>query len=321
MVFIPNGIRSIIPLTQPSPLGERVSLNEGAAIPMSRKKMLIIPIFIPFGGCPHKCVFCDQNGITGKAAMPGEEEVIETIEKYLSTWKESGRIEVAFYGGSFTGLPIEVQKKYLECAAVFVRDGRDDTLSKGGEGWVRGIVDGIRVSTRPDYISDEVALFLKENRVTTVELGGQTMSDEVLRSSGRGHTANATRQAVNTLKAAGLAVGIQLMPGLPGDTFESIIETADAVIVLKPDFVRVYPTLVLKGTALHAMYLNGEYVAWGLDDMVEVCKVVLARFVEAGIPVIRVGLQTTDGLLENLVAGPYHPSFRGLVENGNVQMR
>ncbi|MBI5970016.1 MAG: radical SAM protein [Deltaproteobacteria bacterium] len=267
---------------------------------MSRKKMLIIPVFIPFGGCPHKCVFCDQNGITGVSVMPGENAVVETIEKYLATWKGSGGKEVAFYGGSFTGLPIETQKKFLDCAAGFVRDGR---------------VDGIRVSTRPDYISNEAALFLKENRVTTVELGAQTMSDLVLRLSGRGHSANATIEAVKTLKAAGFKVGVQFMPGLPGDTLESIIETTDAVIALKPDFVRVYPTLVLKGTALHRMYLNNEYSAWGLDEMVEVCRVVFARLAQAGIPVIRTGLQTTEGLLENLAAGPYHPSFRGLVEN------
>ncbi len=268
---------------------------------MSRRKMLIIPVFIPFGGCPHRCVFCDQNGITGAAALPSEKEVVETIEKYLSTWKGAGRVEAAFYGGSFTGLPVEVRKRYLDCVAPYVDAGR---------------VDGVRVSTRPDYISKDIAFFLKENRVATVELGGQTMSDEVLRLSGRGHTADATRQAVKTLKASGLSVGIQLMPGLPGDTFESIIETTEKVIALRPDFVRVYPTLVLKDTPLHRMYLNNEYASWGLDEMVEVCKVVITRFDEAGIPVIRVGLQTTDALLENLVAGPHHPSFRGLVEKG-----
>lgn len=266
---------------------------------MSRKKMLIIPVFIPFGGCGHKCVFCDQTGITGKAAMPGEKDAVETIEKHLSTWKGGGRVEIAFYGGSFTGLPIEVQKKYLDCAARFVIDGR---------------VHGIRVSTRPDYVSKEISLFLKENRVSTVELGAQSMSEEVLKLSGRGHTAKETIMAVETLKDAGFKVGLQFMPGLPGDTFESIVETTDAIVSLRPDFVRVYPTLVLKGTALHAMYVKGDYAAWRLDDMVEVCKGVFERFKAAGIPVIRAGLQTTDGLLENLVAGPHHPSFRQLVE-------
>lgn len=271
---------------------------------MSRKKMLIIPVFIPFGGCGHKCVFCDQNGITGALAMPQEKDVIGTIEKYLSTWKGGGRVEAAFYGGSFTGLPVEVQKRYLECAARFVIDGR---------------VHGIRVSTRPDYVSEEVVSFLKGNKVTTVELGAQSMSDGVLRLSGRGHTAEATVKAVKALKAARFKVGLQFMPGLPGDTFKSIVETTDAVVALGPDFVRVYPTLVLKGTALHAMYVKGDYAAWGLDDMVEACKEVFARLAKAGIPVIRAGLQTTDGLLESLVAGPYHPSFRQLVENGTAK--
>lgn len=268
---------------------------------MSRKTRLIIPIFIPFGGCPHQCVFCDQNRITGEGGLPSPEAVGATIENYLSTWKGSGPREAAFYGGSFTGLPRELQERYLSVAFEYVKDGR---------------LDSVRLSTRPDYITEEIIGSLKPYAVKTVELGVQSMSDEVLRLSGRGHTAADTVRASGLLKGNGIALGVQFMPGLPGDDRASVIDTTQKIIDLEPDFVRVYPTLVLRDTPLHRMYCEGRYVPWGLDEMVSVCREAAALLKKAGISIIRMGLQPTEELEKSLEAGPYHPSFRQLVTSG-----
>lgn len=262
-------------------------------------KRLIIPIFIPFGGCTHQCVFCDQKHLTGATGLPSIEDIKRTIETYLSTWKGKGPKEAAFYGGSFTGLPLEAQQSYLDAAGEFLSFGR---------------LDSLRLSTRPDYIDRENAAFLKSKGVGTVELGVQSMSDEVLRLSGRGHTAGHTREAVAILREAGLHVGLQFMPGLPGDTRETVIRTAMEVAALRPDFVRIYPSVVLRDTPMHRMYLNGTYSPWGLQEMVSVCAEAKRLLDEAGVPIIRMGLQTTDDLAASLVAGPFHPSFRQLVE-------
>ncbi len=266
---------------------------------MGRKKRLIIPVFIPFGGCPNQCVFCDQKGITGEESMPGLAEVADTVEAYLSTWRGGGEKEIAFYGGSFTALPEKTQTGYLETAFGFVASGR---------------VGSLRVSTRPDCVDAETVERLRRYGVATVELGAQSMSDEVLRASGRGHTAEATVDAVRLLKEGGFKVGLQFMPGLPGDDRQTVLMTTREIISLKPDFVRVYPTLVLKGTPLYAMYMSGRYEPWTLDEMVKVCSMVYTLLMEAGVPVVRMGLQPTEDLERNLVAGPYHPSFRQLVE-------
>ncbi|MBI5560471.1 MAG: radical SAM protein [Deltaproteobacteria bacterium] len=265
---------------------------------MARKKQLIIPIFIPFGGCPHRCVFCNQEDITGSSALPAEKDVLETVEKYLSTWRGGGRTEIAFYGGSFTGLERGVQEGYLQIAYGFVRSGR---------------VWGVRISTRPDYISPETIGFLKRCGVKTVELGVQSFSDEVLRASARGHSSKDTVEAVEILKNAGLRVGMQLMPGLPGDTEGSIVETAKKTVELRPDFVRIYPTLVIRDTPLYRMYLEKRYIPWELEDMVRVCNIIYGIFVEAGIAVARVGLRPSEALQRSVAAGPYHPSFRQLL--------
>ncbi len=269
---------------------------------MARKKQLIIPVFIPFGGCPNRCVFCDQASITGRDKLPETHDVAATIESYLATWKRDGRKEVAFYGGSFTGLPMDIQTKYLEIARRYFE---------------ARLIDGVRISTRPDYVADETADYLKRYGVNTVELGVQSMDDNVLRLSGRGHDSLRTVAAVKILK--GFArVGLQFMPGLPGDTVDTILETTKRIIALSPDFVRVYPALVLKNTALHKMYLNGNYIPWTLDNMVPVCREISALLKEANIPVIRMGLHPSKDLVENIVCGPFHPSFRQLVENAGA---
>ncbi len=265
---------------------------------MAKKKRLIIPIFIPFGGCPHKCVFCDQAGITGSSRMPSIEDVEATVESYLSTWRGDGPREIAFYGGSFTGLDKDMQRAYLEAGRYFVE---------------AGMVDSLRLSTRPDYITAEKVEFLKRYHVRTIELGVQSSSDEVLRLSGRGHSFNDTTRVVGLLKDGGVVVGLQLMPGLPGDTRETILKTSRDAAGLKPDFVRLYPALVMKNTPLHEMYKRGEYRPWALDDMVELLGEVMEVFDKASVKVIRVGLQPTAELEESIVAGPYHPAIRDLV--------
>ncbi len=267
---------------------------------MSKKKQLIIPIFIPFGGCTHQCVFCNQAGITGRDDLPSTSEIPVTIEEHLGTWRGTGRREVAFYGGSFTGLSEGAQRAYLEVVKPYLDDNR---------------IDGIRLSTRPDYISPTSLALLKEYGVETVELGLQSMDDKVLKLSGRGHLASDTVSAVELLKSEGFTVGLQLMPGLPGDTAELAVKTAKEAIKLAPDFVRVYPTLVIKDTPLFKLYERGDYEPWELEDMVSVCKEILSLFKEAGIKVIRVGLQTTEELRRDFVAGPMHPSFRQLIES------
>ncbi len=267
------------------------------------KKQLIIPVFVPFGGCPHQCVFCDQAGITGERALPPFETVAPTIENYLSTWRGTGHKELAFYGGSFTGLPMDVQEGYLEAARPFLKDTR---------------LDSLRISTRPDMIDAPSLRFLSSYGVKTIELGVQSMSDEVLKRSGRGHTAEDTRRAASLIKEAGVRLGLQLMPGLPGDTEATILDTVDEAVSLSPDFARLYPTLVLRDTPLFRMYERGEYSPWPLDGMVRVCKEAMRRFARSGIPVIRVGLQTTEDLSLSLVAGPYHPSFRQLLDTAKA---
>ncbi len=268
---------------------------------MGRKKQLIIPVFLPFAGCPHQCVFCDQVGITGRDGLPDEDAVRRTIDAHLASWKGAGAREVAFYGGSFTALQPERQKAYLEIAREYV-------LGKA--------VDSIRLSTRPDCVSAGSCAFLLGYGVRTVELGAQSMSDEVLRLSGRGHGADDTRRAVKTLRESGMRVGLQLMPGLPGDSRVTMMQTAEEAARLRPDFVRIYPALVIKGTPLHRMYLSGQYTPWPLEEMADMCRGISAVFRDADIPVARFGLQPTAELERSLVAGPYHPAFRQLVERG-----
>lgn len=261
-------------------------------------RMLVIPFFIPFGGCSTICVFCDQRGITSSYGMPKPWEITAQIELYLSSWKGRGRKEAAFYGGTFTAMKRSDQESCLGAVKPFLSEG---------------LLNGIRVSTRPDCISGSVTGFLLKHGVDTVELGAQSMDDHVLVLSKRGHTAADTVRAVKELKRAGLTVGLQFMPGLPGDDVASVMATAEKIIALKPDFVRVYPTLVIKNTALERLFIDGSYRPWSLDEMVALCGKVSLLFKAAGIRIIRMGLQHTAELEDSVVAGPYHPSFRDIV--------
>ncbi|HEY6009834.1 MAG TPA: radical SAM protein [Nitrospirota bacterium] len=264
--------------------------------------IMIIPFFIPHAGCPHQCVFCNQRNITGQIAQADPPSVPNRIEEYLNTGTGRRPVHVAFYGGSFTALPAATQQDYLDAVRPFI---------------VSGQVSGIRLSTRPDCITGEILTRLKDSHVDIVELGVQSMDDHVLALSGRGHTAEDSVKAVRLLKEYDLAVGLQLMPGLPGDTPDIFLNTVEDVIALKPDFVRLYPALVIRDTPLAELYKTGRYIPLHLDDAVSLCRSALLKFEQEDIEVIRIGLQPTEELERpgTIMAGPYHPAFRQLVES------
>ncbi len=261
-----------------------------------------IPVFVPHSGCPHDCVFCNQKRITGRAKPVGAEEAKRIIDEYLSEVKPDGFVEIAFFGGSFTGIPIEKQNELLSLADSYIK---------------RGLVDGIRLSTRPDYINDEILNNLKRFGVTTIELGVQSMNDEVLRKSARGHSSECVWESARLIKEYGFSLGLQMMTGLPGDTPEISYNTAEKLSEMKPDFVRIYPTLVIKDTALSEMLESGEYIPFTLDETVSLLARLKMLFDEKGIVVIRMGLQTTEEISPgaSVVAGPFHAAIGELAES------
>jgi len=269
------------------------------------KKHLIIPIFIPHQGCPHRCIFCQQKTITNLSeTRTTPDDIRNTIElaiksKHVLNQKPK---EVAFYGGTFTSLPTASMTKMLGAARPFIE---------------KGIIQSIRLSTRPDSLGEDKLDILDSFAVSTVELGVQSMDNMVLLLSNRGHTSLDTINAVKALKKRGFKVGIQLMPGLPGDSKEVFMDTIDKVIGLKPDMARLYPTLVIKGTKLAQWYREGKYTPMGLKDTVNLCKEACMRLESSGIPVIRIGLMSSPSLLKKgeIIAGPWHPSLGFLVRS------
>lgn len=267
-------------------------------------RYFIIPIFVPHLGCPHQCIFCNQRSISGVSNSTTTPNLLEkTVKLYLKTWGKKGgfKTQIAFYGGSFTGLDSKIQESLLSKAHDFIN---------------RGEVSSIRISTRPDYINSEIICLLKDYGVDTIELGVQSMADRVLMLSRRGHTSSDVEMAVETIKGYDLELGLQIMPGLPEDTPDLIMNTVDRIIKMRPDFMRIYPTLVIKDTPLEELYLRGGFLPMTLDEAVNICKEALLRFKIADIPVVRLGLQSTPELEKQgtIIAGPYHSSFRHLVE-------
>ena len=264
-------------------------------------KHYTIPIFIPELACPFQCVFCNQEKISGHQNIPDESEIRQTITEHLKSFKQKERtVEIGFFGGSYTGIPIKEQKHYLGIVKPFIESGE---------------VNGIRLSTRPDYISKEILDILKKFRVTTIELGAQSMDDEVLEKSHRGHTSKQTEQASEMILDNGFELGLQMMIGLPGDTLEKSIFTAKKIIELGASNTRIYPALVIKGTAMHKWYDDGKYIPLSLEEAINRTKQILPLFEAAGVKVLRVGLHPSEGLLlgHELVAGPFHQSFKELV--------
>jgi len=262
---------------------------------------LIIPIFVIYKGCPNRCVFCNEriaagdypDGVTGNT-------VRAVCDRHLG---KSGRKfdQIAFYGGNFTGTNRDYQIELLDAAKGYVD---------------AGMVGSIRISTRPDYIDDERVDLLTRYPVSTVEIGAQSMVDEVLSASGRGHSSDDVRKAVRLLKEAGFKTGVHIMAGLPGDTREGFEYTVEEIIDLQPDMTRIHPTIVFGDTPLAEAYRKGTYEPLSLDGAVDLCKGALLRFQKAGIPVIRLGLHTTKEMISDgsIIAGPFHPAFRSLVE-------
>ena len=259
--------------------------------------MKIYPIFLAHGGCPHRCLFCAQRRSVGQPARLDPVEVYQTLDVMLP---EEGDGEIAFFGGTFTLLSSNLQRQLLAIARRFVAAER---------------VAGIRVSTRPDGLEATQVRLLASQQVTTVEIGCQSFDPKVLNASQRGHAADEIAPAVARCRNAGLRVGLQLMPGLPDGGSTEALASLAAALLLQPDFLRIYPALVIEGAGLERLWRDGFYQPWPLDQAVEVCAEMLLAARRAGVPVIRMGLQHDPTLERHLLAGPAHPAFGQLVRS------
>ena len=263
---------------------------------------LIIPFFIPHAGCPHQCLFCNQQLISGvRPSAPEMQQIQEQITNWLQR-SPNRSTEVAFFGGSFTLLPRQVQDLLLDAVQPFIR---------------QELVQGVRISTRPDGLGDEVLAFLQGRQVNTIEIGVQSLDDTVLRLVGRGHTAEQSLQAIRRVRSAGFSTGAQLLPGLPGDTPDKALQTLRGVMAAGAQFVRIYPATVLQGTGLADLYLSDRYQPPDLVQGVATAARLLDAANKAGVPVIRIGLQADDGLTAPgaLLAGCWHPALGQLVRS------
>ena len=272
------------------------------------KKEYIIPIFVPNLGCPNDCTFCNQKKISGETTNVDANDVRETIEYYLENFRDDSKyVQVAFFGGSFTGIDIQKQKELLEAANEYIKKGK---------------VGSIRISTRPDYINKDILKMLKKYNVTTIELGVQSSNDYILNKTKRNHTFEDVKVASKLIRRYHFTLGHQMMVGLPESTEIDEINTAKDLIKLKPKMVRIYPVLVIKGTQLEEEYKNGEYKPLTVEQAVERAKTITYMFRKKHINVIRIGLQNTEEITDpkddksEVVAGPYHQAFRQLVEAG-----
>lgn len=271
---------------------------------MQMKTHAIIPIFIPHLGCPNACVFCNQKAITARMPPICKDDVNDIIERYLPTLSNRGikTVEVAFYGGSFTGIPIKLQQEYLSAAKMY----KD-----------RGLIQKIHLSTRPDYIDDKILTNLKQYGTDIIELGVQSFDEEVLLLSNRGHNRESVFKASEMIKDYGFTLGLQLMVGLPGDTFEKAIESTVETVKTNPSIARIYPTIIIQNTELANMHQRGEYIPLTLEEAVKTSKEMYRILKNSGINVIRIGLKSTDIINENgqVIGDTYHPAFRQLVES------
>ena len=271
------------------------------------KKEYIIPIFVPHLGCPNNCTFCNQKKISGQTKMVTKQDVKDTIEYYLKNLKDDHKyVEVAFFGGSFTAIEKEKQEELLEAVQEYIHNKK---------------VHSIRVSTRPDCIDKDILKRLKKYNVKTIELGVQSTNNYILSRCKRGHTVEDVKKASKLIRRYGFILGHQMMVGLPESTKQDEINTAKELIKLKPEIVRIYPVLVIKDTELAEEYQRGEYTPLTVGQAVERCKEIVDLFNRKKITVIRIGLQNTEEITDpslkesSVVAGPYHPAFRQLVES------
>jgi len=269
------------------------------------KSPLIIPVFIPNQGCPHQCIYCNQEKITDQSGTPVDaSHVRNRLDQAVGSPRFTSyeEREVAFYGGSFTSLGKKRITELLEAVKPYME---------------QGLFSSIRVSARPDAIDGERLELMRNLGVSTVELGAQSMDDNVLSLSRRGHTAADTTASVKILKKYGFKVGIQLMPGLPGDSKEGFFRTINNVIGLQPDMARLYPAIVIEGTELADWYNHKRYQPLSLEEAVLICREACISLERNGIPVIRIGLMSSPSLLKEgqIVAGPWHSAFGFLVRS------
>lgn len=269
-------------------------------------KKRIIPIFVPHRGCPHDCIFCNQKKITGVSTDVTSKDVRKIIEEYLPTIDKDASVEVAFFGGSFTAIDEKIQNDLLSVAKEYVE---------------KGLIQDIRMSTRPDCISEDILNRLKKYNVSIIELGVQSMDENVLIDSVRGHDAEEVIKSAKLIKESGINLGLQMMVGLPSDTEEKCIDTARQFIKLKPDCVRIYPTLVVKDTGLEVLLNKGEYKPFSLEKCIQIVKKLLTLYYVNNINVIRVGLQATEDIQigKAVIDGPHHPAFRELAEGEMIK--
>ncbi|MGE5397817.1 MAG: elongator complex protein 3 [Chitinophagales bacterium] len=265
------------------------------------KKHAIIPIFIPHRGCSYNCVYCNQKSITGQLSRISVLEIDNVIKSHLQNMPDSIIPEIAFYGGSFTALPMAKQQELLKIAEPYV---------------VSGSVSGIRISTRPDAIDNDILELLASYRVKVIELGVQSLDREILRISGRPYEPGIVAEVSKLIKQKGFVLGHQIMIGLPGSDPSKEIDTANKVIEIKPHLARIYPAIVLQGTRLAEWYRDGLYQPIELEEAVNIVAILLTMLEKAGIKIIRMGLQPSTDLVEpgNILAGPFHPSFGELVQ-------
>lgn len=257
-----------------------------------------ISIFVPHQGCPCACSFCNQKTITGQEKLPDADDVKRAVQTALN--KKGYDYEIAFFGGSFTAIDMDYMLTLLTAAYPYVESGQ---------------VKGIRISTRPDCIDAEILDILKKYGVTSIELGAQSMDDEVLIANRRGHTAQDVIEASKLIQSYGFELGLQMMTGLYKDTEQKAIDTAKKIIELAPDTVRIYPTVVLKGTYLSELYLKEEYTPLNADDSAELCAQLVPMFEKANIKIIRLGLHSSKDIKDNMLAGGFHDSFGELVKS------
>ncbi len=264
-------------------------------------RLSILPVFVPHLGCPHACVFCNQRRISGQQRPAAADTVNEILRSAAALPPSGAKRQLAFYGGSFTAIPLSQQLALLDAAHQAV---------------LRGEIDGVRLSTRPDAVDRQTLDRLRRFGVQTIELGAQSMDDEVLRLSRRGHSAEDVRRASRLVREEGFELILQMMTGLPGDSPEKSLFTARELIKLRPDGVRIYPTVVVKDTELYERWLRGEYREHSVEEAVSLCAQLLPLFEETGIPVIRLGLNPSEELSGGAaVAGAYHPAFGELVKS------
>lgn len=260
-----------------------------------------VAFFIPHSGCKNQCSFCNQKVITGKVKQPTVDEIAKTLKDAKNLLKSRGkRAEIAYFGGSFTAIERSYMLSLLDVASSYL-DGETFT--------------GIRLSTRPDAIDDEILKILKTSGVSAIELGCQSMDDEVLLLNQRGHTVADVENASLLIKQYGFSLGQQMMTGLYGSSYEKDILTAKRIAKLQPDTVRIYPTVVMKGTKLYELYNNGSYIPPSFSDSVSLCAELLEFFDNNNISVIRLGLHSSEDLKLNMVAGTFHPAFREICES------